>query len=215
MSLSSPRRIDLLNIRRTQEEKIREKMIHPGVYVCPFIGLIGQKGEPPKTGCLVHPVGSPHPEIRKMKDPQNVSIYGASICAGYDCHSKETFGALGENSPFCRSSDLYRKVAPNHNLRKLTLEICAREKVELSRLEEAVADHLEGRELPVTSFDMPLSYECYDNNELWSVLGTLVTPKGYLRDQFIMVPEGEQVAAEICKKVTGRDVQFCRSKQAV
>jgi hypothetical protein len=42
-----------------------------------------------RTGCLLHPQGSPHPQIGLWEHPQNFSFYGEGICLSYDCLAKE------------------------------------------------------------------------------------------------------------------------------
>lgn len=83
LSLKNPR--EIYAYRKLREEKIEPYRIDKEVYVCPFVGYVESK----KTGCLLHPQGSPHPEISLWENPQNFSFYGASICQNYNCVAKE------------------------------------------------------------------------------------------------------------------------------
>jgi len=49
------------------------------VYVCPFVGWIGQG----RVGCLIHPLRT------GRANSQNASFYGTTICQSYDCRAKE------------------------------------------------------------------------------------------------------------------------------
>ncbi len=80
---------EIFLFRKRKEEEIKPYKIFPSIYVCPFMGYI--EGE--RVGCLLHPLGSPHPMIRKLFHPQNFSFYGEGICQGYNCPSKEKNGA--------------------------------------------------------------------------------------------------------------------------
>ena len=105
---------NIVAFRKMGEEQIRDRVINPQLYVCPFLGYThggvrsaratdgalgadhthGGVGSLPATdgalsGCLLHPQGSPHPQIRLWQHPQNFSFYGESICQSYDCLAKD------------------------------------------------------------------------------------------------------------------------------
>lgn len=79
---------NIVQYRKSGEQKIENSRIDKTIYVCPFIGYIDKLKS--RSGCLLHPVGSPHPQISVLKHPQNFSFYGESICQAYDCKTKET-----------------------------------------------------------------------------------------------------------------------------
>lgn len=75
-----------------QKQRSREEQlgyIHEDIYVCPFLGYLNDKKINPqqekRIGCLLHP------EAWNVTtdDYRDLSFYGKSICAGYDCQSKE------------------------------------------------------------------------------------------------------------------------------
>lgn len=71
---------------RVQKEKLIEThRIKKDIYVCPFVGFIEEN----RGGCLLHPLGSPHPQIKLLQHPQNFSFYGESICQNYLCATAE------------------------------------------------------------------------------------------------------------------------------
>lgn len=76
---------EIVSFRKEREKLFHKKKIRPDIYVCPFLGLL----ENNKTGCLLHPKGSPHPKIKHWKHPQSFSFYGEGICQSFDCFAKE------------------------------------------------------------------------------------------------------------------------------
>lgn len=196
--MKAPGRSELLDFRYKREKQGRDLMVNPEVYVCPFLGYPEDFF---RTGCLIHPETTPNPEIKKIQKSQNVSLYGASICEGYHCISKEKFGPLADDSPFVASSKLYGKAAPNHNLRGLLQEISQKEKIDIGVLEKEAALKLAVARVPVTSFEMPLVFEGYSTDELWGVLGMLLLATGYLTDIFLITPDGFKVGSEVKEAV--------------
>jgi hypothetical protein len=70
-----------LSAYRKRREELEEEIsrVDKTTYVCPFLGMISSN----RIGCMIHPVYSGDPKS------QNLSFYGASICQGYDCKTKE------------------------------------------------------------------------------------------------------------------------------
>ncbi len=71
--------------RKEREAETLPLRIRDDIYVCPFVGFVKNQ----RTGCLLHPQGSPHPQISLWAHPQNFSFYGEGICLSYDCLAKE------------------------------------------------------------------------------------------------------------------------------
>lgn len=71
--------------RLQKEACLQPVVIRKDIYVCPFLGMVTSH----KAGCMLHPQGSPHPQITLLEHPQNFSFYGESICQGYLCASAE------------------------------------------------------------------------------------------------------------------------------
>ncbi len=78
---------NIVGYRKEREALTLPLRIRDDVYSCPFVGFMAQTG--PRTGCLLHPQGSPHPQIALWQHPQNFSFYGEGICLAYDCLAKE------------------------------------------------------------------------------------------------------------------------------
>ncbi|MCS6985003.1 MAG: hypothetical protein NZM25_07775 [Leptospiraceae bacterium] len=85
LSLDISKPENIVSFREKGESFLQKYVIRKDIYVCPFVGFVAEE----KTGCLLHPTGSPHPQISLYTNPQNFSFYGESICQGYNCLSKE------------------------------------------------------------------------------------------------------------------------------
>ncbi len=65
--------------KRREDTEDQISRVDHTTYVCPFLGMISET----RIGCMIHPIFSGDPKS------QNLSFYGASICQGYDCKTKE------------------------------------------------------------------------------------------------------------------------------
>jgi hypothetical protein len=216
---------EVLNFRHSGEEFLKKIMLRTDVYVCPFMGFTGKTGR--QTGCLLNIGGSPHSQIRETEAPQHFSFYGESICKSYDCLGKQSIhtAILQDDGAFYRrllaflgarldaaeydinpqkfDCLLYNKFISNHNLVAVYQKIvCQNPKLEKALLVNII-QKLENTEIPVTSFEMPLTLEFFTDEQLWHVLGTLFRPEGYIFEAFEITPlgieEGNQIklASEI------------------
>lgn len=172
MTLDIKEAANLVEYRRIRE---REDRINPEVYICPFLGWL--ESEESRAGCMLHPEGSPHPDIGHWQHPQNFSFYGEGICLAYDCLSKEN----DMRADFAPSADvlLNSRLTAHHNLLKTAVEITKRFRVDKNKLRAELLKYLEETELPVTSFEEPLNPKDYSDEELWVLLGTLLDPDGF------------------------------------
>ncbi|MCX7632196.1 MAG: hypothetical protein N2Z22_02550, partial [Turneriella sp.] len=91
------------------------------IYVCPFVGIVSGK----KIGCLLHPKGSPHPQIQLWPHPQNFSFYGESICLSYDCLVKERMLYRADFFLWAKKADplFYSRLACDHTLHRALAKI--------------------------------------------------------------------------------------------
>lgn len=182
-------------------------MIRHDVYICPFLGFTDQKTQ--KTGCLLHHDGSPHEQVKMMTSPQHFSFYGENICKTYNCISKQRFnstpesfhGILEELLTKNITSLTYSKFICNHNLvavvQKLTGIFPALSKSLLIQ----ILHTLEETEIPVTSFEMPLTLEFFTDEQLWDVLGMLFLYDGYCFESFKITETGIKAGKKIKAKV--------------
>lgn len=80
---------NIVAYRKEREAETLPLRSRDDIYVCPFVGFVDGKTGDARTGCLLHPQGSPHPQIGLWEHPQNFSFYGEGICLAYDCLAKE------------------------------------------------------------------------------------------------------------------------------
>lgn len=138
--------------RLAGEKKIEKKKHDSTTYTCPFIGYI-QKN---KTGCLLHPVGSPHHQIGILKHPQNFSFYGESICQTYDCRTKEnaiadlTYGYNHRN---------YSRFIPNYNLHLILEKYSWSNRIKVRSLHRVLLKLSEKLNVHISSFELPEAQE--------------------------------------------------------
>ncbi len=188
----------LFEFRQKKETQLNQYKIHENVYVCPFLGFANGKNGKKQPGCLLHPAGSPHKQVAALNRPQNFSFYGESICAAYDCLAKQSYS--DKKTPAHRWA--YARWVSNHNLKAVVEAICRNNPAVREPLSEAIWKILEKAEIPVTSFEAPLVLDCYETHELWSVLGTLLQPEGYLDDVFYLQPKGIRLGEELAAKMS-------------
>ncbi|MDH4199385.1 MAG: hypothetical protein OEV66_03305 [Spirochaetia bacterium] len=191
----------VLKFRETGEKALREKMIRPDVYICPFLGITDPKNL--KTGCLLHESGSPHSQIKMVSHPQSFSFYGESICKSYNCLAKQDFSQPRINViRFTRGDSLtYAKITANHNLQKVLYRLRILYPEFFENIFAVIVETLALNEIPVTSFEMPLTLDFFSDEELWYVLGMLFTEKGYYFDAFQIMEEGALLGKQTRKKM--------------
>lgn len=85
MALDLSQSENIVRYRRERESVTLPRRVREDTYVCPFVGFVRNQ----QMGCLLHPKGSPHPQIGLYAHPQNFSFYGEGICQSYDCLAKD------------------------------------------------------------------------------------------------------------------------------
>jgi hypothetical protein len=107
---------NIVNYRKERESETLPNRVRDDIYVCPFIGFVA--GD--KTGCLLHPQGSPHSQISLWQHPQNFSFYGEGICLSYDCLAKERQVYRADFFRWAESSTVfdYARLASDHTLHR-------------------------------------------------------------------------------------------------
>ncbi|MES0490364.1 MAG: hypothetical protein ABUK01_10255 [Leptospirales bacterium] len=189
--------LSVYKYRLSVEPSLRLKSILNDVYVCPFIGWVN--GEKTRSGCLLHPEGSPHPTTDKLDHPQSYSFYGQSICQNYNCSSKSKVLPFTWKSLWQKNIDpfLYGRVVSNHNLLNVISEITQNKKYSVQNLLSIVLKYAEKYPVPVTSFEMTLSFGFYTPDQLWDVLGTLFDKQSYGKNAFVLTKEGKKIGSSI------------------
>ena len=145
LNLSEPEQIS--QFRQKGERSIEEKKSDHTTYVCPFIGYINKN----RTGCLLHPKGSPHPDIHLLKHPQNFSFYGESICQTYDCITKEN---KLEMSSYGYNQKNYGRVIPNHKLLRTINQYNKRGSINRQSIIRIILRLSEILNMEITSFEI-------------------------------------------------------------
>ena len=196
LNLNLSNREQVLTFRRSGEKFLKSLMIRPDVYICPFLGITGNTKN--QTGCLLNPAGSPHDQVKNIEAPLSFSFYGESTCKSYDCSGKQNLNIkipekIQNSNPGLFT---YGRFISNHNL----LETCRKIIDQYPGLEkpllEQVFTRLENSEIPVTSFEMVLSFECFTDEELWHVLGMMFHFEGYVFEKFQFTKKGEAEGIE-------------------
>lgn len=165
---------NIVAYRKEREAETLPQRIRDDIYVCPFVGFVG--GENPsavsRTGCLLHPQGSPHPQISLWEHPQNFSFYGEGICLSYDCLAKErqafradffrwAEGVDGHGGPGAAARTTrslpqplyaYGRLASDHTLHR-TLAMLAMDSQDLSGFYTLLAELYETYSVVTTSFE--------------------------------------------------------------
>ncbi|MCS6971813.1 MAG: hypothetical protein NZL89_02215 [Leptospiraceae bacterium] len=111
----------IVAFRQGKEKELLPQRIRQDIYVCPFVGIVSGK----KIGCLLHPKGSPHPQIQLWPHPQNFSFYGESICLSYDCLVKERMLYRADFFLWAKKADPlhYSRLACDHLLHRALAKI--------------------------------------------------------------------------------------------
>lgn len=141
---------NIVHYRHEREAATLPRRIREDVYVCPFIGFVAGN----KTGCLLHPHGSPHPQIGLWQHPQNFSFYGEGICLSYDCLAKERqlyrhdFFRWAARAPTQR----YGRLASDHALHR-ALAVLPDVPADLARFYTLLAWLYERYRVATTSFE--------------------------------------------------------------
>lgn len=137
----------IVQFRLTGEKNIENKKHDPTTYTCPFIGYIDKN----RTGCLLHPVGSPHPQIGLLKHPQNFSFYGESICQTYDCQTKENEMA---NLSYGYNQRNYSRFIPNYNLHIILKNYSWSNRINVRALHRILLKLSETLNVHISSFEL-------------------------------------------------------------
>ena len=179
--------------RLSVEPGLRSKSILKDVYVCPFVGWVDI--DKTKTGCLLHPVGSPDPTTKNLDHPQSHSFYGETICQNYNCVSKSKELAFPEDISEQTKTDpfLYGRLVSNHNLLSVMRVITKDEKYPIGHLLPIVLTFVKKYPVPVTSFEMALTLGFYTPDQLWHVLGTLFDRNSYGKNAFVLTEQGQKI----------------------
>jgi len=180
---------NIVAFRKEREETIEGKRYREDIYVCPFVGYI----EEHKTGCLLHPQGSPHKQIHLWEYPQNFSFYGEGICLVYDCKNKEDCLLEDYHDDF--KDFTYGQITANYNLNLLIRSIATSHSIDITKIYKVVQDFLVKENLPVTSFEIPLNISNYSIDEYWDVFGSLLTKEAYFNETFITSTKGKKIGS--------------------
>ena len=174
---------NLVNYRREREESISGHIINKETYVCPFVGYV----EETRSGCLLHPKGSPHPQISLWDHPQNFSFYGESICLSYDCQGKENH--LLDLLPRAPVKELYAFFTANHGLLRAFDRVAGLPAVDRQKLMKLIESFLKKEKVPVTSFEI---YSPLDDDPAlcWGRLGSYLDRNAYNYDRVEITPRG-------------------------
>ena len=107
-----------------------------------------------RTGCLLHPQGSPHPQIGLWAHPQNFSFYGEGICLSYDCLAKERRVYRADFFLWAEKVSVfdYARLASDHTLHRTLAALPALPR-DLSRFYSLLADLYRQRGVVTTSFE--------------------------------------------------------------
>ncbi|MDH5717572.1 MAG: hypothetical protein OEZ22_08020 [Spirochaetia bacterium] len=166
--------------RKNRESEISKYILFNNIYVCIFAGWTFSGKQ--KPGCLLHPTGGPHKNILSVKNPQNYSFYGQSICTNYNCPVKEK--NLFNYKFKTRDPLLLGQFAGNYNLCKILN--AADEFLEhgSSNLLPVVIQYLSKNMLPVTSFEVPMNLKSISIKNFWDHLGAVLLKENYINEQF-------------------------------
>jgi hypothetical protein len=146
---------NIVNYRKEREAVTLPQRVREDIYVCPFIGDVGGKpGASLRTGCLLHPQGSPHPQIGLWPHPQNFSFYGEGICLSYDCLAKERKVYQADFFLWAETASVfdYGRLASDHTLHR-TLAILPIANKDLSVFYSALVSRYAEFGVVTTSFE--------------------------------------------------------------
>jgi hypothetical protein len=91
----------------------------------------------------------------------------------------------------------YGKFISNHNLVSTCQKIIEKHPGVENALIDQIVEKLEKTEIPVTSFEMSLTFEFFTDEQLWHVLGTLFYRQGYIFEAFEITDQGKLLGNEI------------------
>lgn len=170
-------------------------------YICHFIAYTDTAHR--KTGCLLHPQGSPHPDILYWKYPQNFSFYGSTICQGYNCISKEK--GLGNTFSLdinLSNEDLfiYGMLISNHNIHRICKKIFAQCNYSIQDIYKGIIRSKKEYEnlLTTTSFEELLKIEDVNQlDDLFNPLGTILCGNLVTQSIFKVTNHGESLGRKL------------------
>ena len=141
---------NIVNYRKEREAVTLPRRVRADIYVCPFVGDVASG----KTGCLLHPQGSPHPQIGLWQHPQNFSFYGEGICLSYDCLAKERKVHRADFFLWAAGASVfdYARLASDHTLHR-TLAILPNLPADLTRFYALLAGLYGEYGIVTTSFE--------------------------------------------------------------
>ena len=141
---------NIVAYRKEREAETLPLRSRDDIYVCPFVGFVKNQ----RTGCLLHPQGSPHPQIGLWAHPQNFSFYGEGICLAYDCLAKERRAYRSDFFPWAETAPLYAyaRLASDHTLHR-ALSSLAIGDCNLSAFYTLLAELYETNQIVTTSFE--------------------------------------------------------------
>lgn len=160
---------NIVRFRRERESVTLPRRVREDIYVCPFVGFVrnqqmGSRTEQPRvarepvasmrTGCLLHPQGSPHPQIGLHAHPQNFSFYGEGICQAYDCLAKDRRVHRLDFFRWAEGAEpaAYGRLASDHTLHR-SLALFAPADVDLAAFYGLLASVYERYRVVTTSFE--------------------------------------------------------------
>ena len=141
---------NIVAFRKDRESETLPRRIRDDIYVCPFVGFVRNQ----QTGCLLHPQGSPHPQIGMWQHPQNFSFYGEGICLAYDCLAKERRAYRADFFRWAEtvSALRYGRLASDHTLHR-TLAALNLGETDLAKFYTLLAEFYETYQVVTTSFE--------------------------------------------------------------
>jgi hypothetical protein len=188
LALDIARAETIVAYRKEREAVTLPQRIRDDIYVCPFVGFTSGS----KTGCLLHPQGSPHPQIGLWPHPQNFSFYGEGICLSYDCLAKERKAYRADFFAWAETATQfqYGRLASDHTLHR-TLAALPLIGADLAGFYTKLAGLYEEHGVVTTSFEdiekaLPASAE-----ELCNYLARRIRPD-----------EPEQIAAQLLSSLS-------------
>ncbi|RME89364.1 MAG: hypothetical protein D6767_08535 [Candidatus Hydrogenedentota bacterium] len=189
---------NIVRFRELGEKKIQNQKISQEIYVCPFVGFVA-KG---KIGCLLHPTGSPHPQISLYAHPQNFSFYGEAICQGYNCFSKEK-EAYGKEASFLQNMEtyVYGQLAGNYRLAQCFQEIAEQENISLSFVIELFILFMQKvkKTLHYSSFELSLSKQ--EKQNPYFIVGAMLDKFQKPEERVEITEEAKKIGMQFRKEV--------------
>ena len=179
------------------------------IYACPFLGWIDKIEH--RIGCLLHPAGSPHPQIKLIDNPQNFSFYGQNICQMYDCHSKE--GNLNQRFlPYIQKTSgledatTYTLFTANYNLLSIMHYIIDKYNMDEEKLFIIIWKYLKKEKMTVTSFEISNQIDSYlVFFSPFDLLGSLLYDDSFQEDVFCISAKGRRRGKVIQRIIKNKD----------